>query len=72
MPDLFLAVDAAAAEFEAEYLPELMRQRAKREAEERARQEKELGRLMGDLSVGEGGKGVGEAAPGGGGGGGGV
>lgn len=57
---MFEAVDAAAAEFEAEYLPELLRQRAKREAEERERQGKEMARLMGDLTVGGGGGGGGK------------
>ncbi len=68
IPEFFTAVNAAAAEFEAEYLPELLRQKAKREAEEKGRQEKEMERLMGDLRVGGGGKETAGVEAGGGGG----
>ena len=69
MPEFFAAVDAAAGEFEAEYLPELLRQKARRIEDESRKQEQTMQRLMADMKVAGGGGGAGAGAGAGGGGG---
>jgi len=59
MEDFFEAVSAAAVVFEKDYLPDLLREKARKEAEEAAKRKGNMTRLMRDMTLEERGGGGG-------------
>lgn len=53
IPEFFEAVGEKAEEFKRDYVPELEKRRRARELEKHSRREKELGRLMNDINIGD-------------------